>query len=189
MVLWVVCSLFGKLQKLLNERGTDLPLYRTRLWLHTCCRYSNNWEKGNCTHQEIATKKLHSLKKTFNMSHVTLLLGVRPESQHINLHGHACMSSRSVDPWDAILQSSSSELCMWRSLHSAETQKVNIKNALKWHDWMLSQTSAAGPKCRELHALNNVHHKPAWGSTLFTLLSWVTALRHRFMVVWNLPCH
>lgn len=24
------------------------------------------------------------------MSHVTLLLGVRPESQHINLHGHAC---------------------------------------------------------------------------------------------------
>lgn len=49
MVAWVVCSLFGKLQKLLNERGADLPLYRTRLWLHTCCRYSNNREKGNCT--------------------------------------------------------------------------------------------------------------------------------------------
>lgn len=116
MVLWVVCSLFGKLQKLLNERGADLPLYRTRLRLHNCFRHSNNTEKGNCTHQEITTKKLQSqkkIKKTFNTSHVTLLLGVQSQGQqHINLHWHACMSSRSVDPRDTILQSTSSEQCV-----------------------------------------------------------------------------
>lgn len=99
MVLRVVCGLFGKLQKLLNERGGDLLFYRTRLWLHSCCRYSSNRDKGSWTHQKIATKKLHSLKKVnfYRVSWSSSLSGVGPESQHINLHWRARTSSRTED--------------------------------------------------------------------------------------------
>lgn len=77
MVLRVVCGLFGKLQKLLNERGGDLPFYRTRLWLHSCCWYSSNRDKGSWTHRKIATKKLHSFKKSELLSSLMELLVVR----------------------------------------------------------------------------------------------------------------
>lgn len=184
MVPWVVCGLFGKLQKFLNERGADLPFYRTRLWLHSCRRYSSIREKGDWTHQKIASKKLHSLKKgELLTSPCCQVLGQRANTS-IYTDMHVCPQGLRMR-----LQSSRSELCVRKSWHSAETHKGNIKNVLKLHERMLSQTSAAGPKCRELQALNNVHHKPVWGTTLFTLLSWVTALRHHFMVVWNLPCH
>lgn len=71
------------------------------------------------------------------------------------LQGVASCSSGYVRDYDILGSCSTSTVYIPLKKH-----KVNIKNTLKWDDWTLSQTSATGPKCRELQALSNVHQKP-----------------------------
>lgn len=202
----LLCGMFAasfvKLQKLLNEVG-GLLFYRTGLRPHTCCRYSHNREG-----RQLSTSKDSHLRAAWLKSqHLTCLLELcglddvrcrvrEPVHQSALTHVRVLQGYRVVWSNSSRLQFRAACVIMtWRVdvalevLHTTKNARGQHQKRAKWDDWTLSQTSATGSKCRETWALSNVHQKPVWGSTLFTLLSWVTALRHRFMVVWNLPCH